>query len=338
MNKTVGVTIGKFMPLHKGHELMIELGSKMLDKLYVVVSGKPLGEISLASRYNWVCEFVEKNRLSNVNVIYHIDQSPEPIEIDEHGTVLDVEFQEYWKNEFSKLAPDATHFISSDRYGKTMAELLGISWMPVDPDREMVNISATRIRDNMFENFKYLSDVAKPSFVKKVAIVGPESTGKSTLSKHLANILNCGYANEYGRTLSESLGNDMSIQDFIDIMKAQSALIDIAVKNTNVPLIISDTEAFTTYAFGKKYLGESIVEIYNEAVEQKFDLYVILAPTVDWVDDGTRVMPDQKERERFFDRIVHFCKLHNKRHVIIDETDFAFRTHRAKYEIMNLFG
>jgi HTH-type transcriptional repressor of NAD biosynthesis genes len=308
---------------------MIEFGAAMLDKLTVVVSGKPTDEITVAQRYNWVCEFVEKNNWRNVGVIYHIDKSPTPINIDTDGTVLDVDFQLYWANEFSKMATDATHIVSSDKYGQVIADRMNLKWLPVDPDRENVEISATKIRKNPTKYFKYISDVAKPYYVKKVAIVGPESTGKSTLVKSLGKFLKGSVVHEYGRTISEAKKNDLDLSDFMDITYGQQALIDIAVRNATTPLVITDTEAFTTYLFSKVYLGELKKEILDVAADQEIDLYVVLSPNVNWVDDGTRVLGKQAEREQFFEDIVSLLEHKGANYVVVDADDFVYRHTQA---------
>lgn len=333
----VGITVGKFMPLHKGHELMIVFGSKMMDKLWVVVSGNLTDSISVATRYNWVCEYVEQNGLRNVRVIYHIDQSPEPVNVDENGTVLDKEFQEYWVNEFKRILPSdhppITHFVSSDMYGKTMAELLGIKWLPVDPKREMVKISGTMIRKDPIAHFGMISNAAKSHYVRKIAIVGPESSGKSTMIKQLAygeTVNEYGRiigetVNEYGRIISEVKGNNLTKDDFLDIMNGQQALIDIAVKNAKMPIVLIDTEAYTTYLFSKIYLGEYMPEILEFGHEQDIDHYIVLSPNVDWVDDGTRVLGDQQKREQFFEELVEILQKQKKSFTVVDSSDFSDR-------------
>jgi HTH-type transcriptional repressor of NAD biosynthesis genes len=333
--RKIGLTIGKFMPLHKGHELMIEFGAAMLDKLTVVVSGKPTDEITVAQRYNWVCEFVSKNDLHNVGVVYHIDESPTPINIDKDGTVLDVDYQFYWANEFYKICPEVTHIVSSDKYGQTMAENMCVKWLPVDPGREMVEISATKIRKDPTKYFSYISDVAKPSYVKKVAIVGPESTGKSTLVKSLGKFLNGSIVHEYGRTVSEAKKNNLDANDFLTIARGQQALIDIAVRNAATPLVVIDTEALTTYLFSKIYLDSPKDIILDFSADQEIDLYVVLAPTVAWVDDGTRVAGNQAEREQFFEDLVGLLEHNKRQYIVVDETDYVLRQTQAATGIYN---
>lgn len=327
-----GITIGKFMPLHRGHELMIEFGIAMCrDQFDIFVSGNEDDVIPLSVRWEWVQS--KYGRLPNVYVHEHIDKSPTPINIDENGTVLDPEFQEYWKGEFSRLAEDATHFVSSDMYGKTMAELLGIEWLPVDPKREMVSISATQIRNDPVTFFNYISDVAKPYFVKKIAIVGPESAGKSTMVEELADHFGSETVNEYGRTLSEVKENDLTKEDFFTIMRSQQALIDIAEEKATSLFVFIDTEAYTTYLFSKIYLGEYMNEILEFGHNQDIDHYIVLSPNVEWVDDGTRVLGDQEKREQFFEEIVNILDKQDKSFEVVEDMDYRERFWRSVHAV-----
>lgn len=326
MNK-IGTTIGKFMPLHVGHELMIEFGIAMCNEFNIIVSGKETDVIPLSVRWAWINE--KYGHLPNVFVHDHTDESPTPINVDEHGTVLDPEYQEYWKNEFTRMAPHATHFVSSDFYGQTMADLLGIEWMPVDPLREMFEISATKIRNNPIKYFQYISNVAKPHFTKKIAIVGPESSGKSTMIKKLAHHYNGNIVHEYGRTLSEAKKNDLTKDDFMQITEGQQALIDIAINKGRSPYLFIDTEAYVTYLFSKIYLDEYTEEILEYGKNQEIDHYIVLAPTVKWVNDGTRVLGDQEKREEFYNGLIAILTLHGKSYTVIDSEEFASREQQA---------
>lgn len=324
-NLKVGLTIMKAMPLHKGHELLIEFGAAMLDELWVFVSGKDTDTIPVSTRHHWVSKYVMQKGLHNVKVFQHTDLSPTPIKVDEHGTVLDIDFQEYWVCEFQKLVPHATHFVSSDMYGKTMAELLDIKWLPVDPKREMVKISATEIRKDPIAHFGMISDAAKSHYVRKIAIIGPESSGKSTMIKSLTDDYRSEMVSEYGRTISEVKDNNLTKEDFLNIMNGQQAFIDIAVKKATTPFVFIDTEAYTTYLFSKIYLGEYMDEILEFGHNQDIDHYIVLSPNVDWINDGTRVLGDQQKREQFFEELIEILQKQKKSFDVVESSDYRDR-------------
>jgi HTH-type transcriptional repressor of NAD biosynthesis genes len=335
---SLGITVGKFMPFHLGHKHMIDTALDSLDRLIVLVSGREDDLIPLSVRYHDLCE-TYKDRL-NIVIISHVDQSPQVTSVDENGTVLDTEFQNYWVNTFKRFRP--THFVSSDWYGKTMAELLGIRWFPVDPKRETYKISGTEIRNNFAKHFDMLTDVVKPRYIKKIAIVGPESVGKSTMTKMLAGHFNGIALPEYGRIISEVKNNDLDLEDFHHIIHAQRSMVRRAASSLRYPFVFTDTEAATTYLYSKIYLDEKLVEnlgnLYDdEYYKQDFDLYLLLAPTVKWVDDGTRVMPNTEERWKFFNDLKEYLDWHKYEYVIIDEESYDDRWESAKSTIENVF-
>lgn len=324
----VGLTCGKFMPFHKGHELMIDFAAAMLDCVVVMVSGQETDTIPLSKRYKWVSDTYQHNK--KVIVVKFIDDITYEGEPDINGTIHDPIFWGKWIKAFNEAAPNATHFFSSDMYGKLAAEYLGIEWLPVDPGREMFQISGTKIRKNFINEFRFLTTEAKKDLVKKVVVIGPESTGKSTLVSNLAKYFDTSFANEWGRTICLAKDNALLTEkDFKNIAVAQQTLIDIAIKNSNNGVVFSDTEAYTTYLFGKLYLNVEFEDIKQKAIEQQFDLYILLAPTVEWIQDGTRTIHQKKARIKFFNDLLIFLVESRKSFVVIEESDFDNRTEAA---------
>lgn len=319
--KTVGVTVGKFMPPHKGHELMIDFGSNLLGEMHVICAGNHDDFIDVNTRFGWLTQHYKS--WDNVTIHKMYDNIPMG-DIDEHGTVTDPEFWIKWCKAFNRYVPNATHFVSSDLYGLKAAQELGIKWLPVDPDRETVPISGTMIRKDPMKHINYMMDEAKVNYVKKVVIVGPESTGKSTLVKDLAKLHNTVGVHEYGRTVSTLLDHEIGTQDFFDILDGQQALVRCSLWNANKVLFV-DTEAYTTYLYAKTYLGEEMEEIAVEAYEEEFDLYVLLAPSIPWVNDGTRVVPSLSDRQKFYNDMLDFLVDNGKKYIIINETDHIVR-------------
>lgn len=77
-------------------------------------------------------------------------------------------------------------------------EHLGIETVIIDPDRSFMSISGQQIRQDPFCYWEYIPTEVKPFFVRTVALIGGESSGKSTMVNKLANIFNTTSAWEYG--------------------------------------------------------------------------------------------------------------------------------------------
>lgn len=330
-----GLTIGKFHPFHIGHELMIDFAITQMSTMTIIVSGKESDVIPLSVRVGWLNE--KYKTLTKVTIVSVVDESPEVHNVNEQGTVQDINFWCYWLSVFRRVAPNTTHFVSSDHYGSMAATLLGVEWLPVDPTRQTIPISGTQIRSAPYNYYKYIADIAKPYYLKRVAIIGPESTGKSTMTAELAKSYSTIGVHEYGRTISEALDNNLDVNDFSNIVNRQHQLNKLSEKYAD-GVIFMDTEAYTTYLFSKIYMNDPdtnwILDYANKT--QKIDLYILLKPNVEWVDDGTRIMPDELARKEFFDSLLKFMKAHNKNYIIISEDNFPDRCDTAYYAVLNL--
>lgn len=151
--KKIGLTIGKFAPLHKGHQFLIETALKEMDELYVVVYDTDLIKNSVQERADWI-----KKLYPNVKIIYAFD-SPTQYGLDKESVNIQMDY-------LSKLIKDipVTHFYSSELYGEKVAEYLKIENRIVDKERINVPISAKIVRTDAKNNTKYLEDFVYKEF------------------------------------------------------------------------------------------------------------------------------------------------------------------------------
>lgn len=158
----IGFTIGKFAPLHKGHQYLIEKGIKEMDEFYVVIYETNVIKIPIEERAKWI-----KDIYPNVKILY-AKNPPSQYGLDEKSVKIQTD---YLKSIIKKIP--VTHFYSSELYGKFVARDLQIEEIEVDRLRKKYSISATQIRNNMEENKKYLENdiykelIKNSSFIKK---------------------------------------------------------------------------------------------------------------------------------------------------------------------------
>lgn len=155
-NKNIGFTIGKFAPLHKGHQLLIETALKEMDELYVVIYDTDIISIDVKQRANWI-----KQLYPDVHIIYAYN-SPQKYGLDDKSVKIQMEYL----SQLIKGIP-VTHFYSSELYGEKVADYLNIENRIVDLERKNIPISSTIIRKNYKENSKYIENFIYSDLNKK---------------------------------------------------------------------------------------------------------------------------------------------------------------------------
>lgn len=147
-DKKIGFTIGKFAPLHKGHQFLIETALKEMDEFYVVVYETDKININIEKRAEWI-----KTLYPNVNILY-AEKPPMQYGIDEESVKIQMEY-------LSKIIKDIklTHFYSSEVYGKYVAEYLNIENRQIDKERINYNISATKILKNIEQSKEWVDEI-----------------------------------------------------------------------------------------------------------------------------------------------------------------------------------
>jgi NadR type nicotinamide-nucleotide adenylyltransferase len=146
--------------------------------------------------------------------------------------------------------------------------------------------------------------------IKKIVIVGPESTGKSTLSENLANHFKTEWVREYAREYLEKNGTDYSFENLYEIAQGQLAGEDSGIKhlqenNLNstsqncIPLII-DTDMYVIKVWSEFVFNKCDNRVLSEIAKRKYDGYILCNTDVPWVKDNMREYPDLVTREKLF--------------------------------------
>lgn len=276
-----GLVLGKFMPLHKGHIALIEFAASQCDKLIVLVCHDPYVQTMDGNkRYEWMVDTFRGR--SNIQVEYISDHMPDSTESSREVSKV---WSTYLKNRF----PQVNVLFSSEDYGQYVAEYMGIENRVFNKERTVVPISATMIRNNPMKYWDMIADAAKPFFAKKVCIYGPESCGKSTLTKFLAEHFNTNYVPEMARELLTENGVERHCEqrDMYPIGILHANTINERIKQSNRILFV-DSDIITTQIYSATYYGN--VPTWPQWVmdTNQYDLYLLATPEVPWVNDGTR--------------------------------------------------
>jgi len=128
-----------------------------------------------------------------------------------------------------------------------------------------------------------------------VCFHGAESTGKSVLAAKLSAEIGCPWVPEYGREYCETRGTDLTMADLLAIAEGHHAATRAACAG-EPPLVLLDTDPLMTAAWAQMLFGEvpSALLAYPKA-----GLYLLFAPDVPWIGDGTRFFGGADKRERF---------------------------------------
>jgi len=132
------------------------------------------------------------------------------------------------------------------------------------------------------------------SGIKKIAVVGPESTGKSTMSAYLANHYNTVWVPEFARGYCEQLTETPTWQDEINMFNGQLALEKELLPQAN-HLLICDTTFITVKIWSDQMFGQSPQQVLDELPKHHYDLYLLLNIDLPWQDDPLRDFPDMRE-------------------------------------------
>lgn len=141
--------------------------------------------------------------------------------------------------------------------------------------------------------------------LKKIVVIGPESTGKSTLCEQLAQHYNTQWCPEFAREYLLTNGTDYAYDDLLTIAKGQLAMEDeyAAMVHHNKPLFI-DTDMYVLKVWCEFVFGKCHKWIEQQIVKRKYDLYLLCHTDLPWVKDELREYPDLKTRER----LLHIYK------------------------------
>lgn len=166
--KKIGLTIGKYAPFHKGHQLVIETALREMDELYSVIYETNVINIPLGIRASWI-----KKLYPEVRVIFAANP-PTQYGLDEQAVKIQMD---YLRSLIGSL--NVTHFYSSEPYGYHAARGLSAVNREVDIAKTIVPICATLIRQNPLHYREYMhpfvfADVMKYCYtineIKKVVI------------------------------------------------------------------------------------------------------------------------------------------------------------------------
>lgn len=282
-----GFVFGKFYPFHLGHQKMIEFALKK-GSVTVLICAEKKEKLAGNVRKNWIEDTFSNNKNLKVKVFeYNENDFP-------NSSVSDWEISKIWSQVFRDYFPEEDFVVTSEEYGNMLSEIMNIEHFMFDENRENIQISASKIRENIFENWSFLPLQVQKYFALKVVFLGTESTGKTFLTNRLSDYFNSNKVSEAGRDLIPD-SNQFECEDLEKVYKEHADRIEnVDYGKSFLTLIDTDvniTKSYAEFIFGKELIVPNYILNINKA-----DLYLYTTKDAEYIQDGTRLEFDERNK------------------------------------------
>lgn len=301
-----GLIIGKFYPPHRGHKYLIEQAQAQCKQLTVILCYKKSEYIPGLLRAEWLQKIHPDVRILAI----------------EDNKLADDDSEGWAKFtiDILRYVPDAV--FTSESYGDPYAKFMGTVHILVDRERTHIPISATMVRSNPVKYAEFLEPCVRAYFARRIAIVGAESTGTTTLSESLAKHYHTVWVPEDGRmySMGKVHGDEHAVwrsSEFVHIAEAQSELEDTLAESSN-GIVFCDTDAFATSIWHERYMDTRSKEVETIASRRHYDLYIVTGDEIPFVDDGLR--DGEKIRHAMNQRFIERLTEEKKNFLIVTGT------------------
>jgi HTH-type transcriptional regulator, transcriptional repressor of NAD biosynthesis genes len=297
----IGLIVGKFAPLHNGHVVVVERATSLCDRVLLVSYSRPeIAGYGAKQREAWL-----KACFPDADILV---LTPErlaswwpggeipAIPTNDAPAATQREFVAMICERVLNVTVDAV--FTSEDYGDGFATHLNhrfrarhpdapeVRHIMVDRERLIVPISGTELRSNLWRHWDHLPLPVARSLVRRIAVLGGESSGKTALAAGLAEALATQWAPEYGRELWNAKEGVLSYEDLALIAREQIRREESAVETARA-FVFCDTSPLTTLFYSLEMFGNAEPELLL-AAEREYSIVLLCAPDFPFVQDGTR--------------------------------------------------
>lgn len=275
-----GLVLGKFYPLHAGHGALLHAAQRRCARVTVQVVGSSVESVPVAVRAGWLAE-----EHPGVHVVTAVDDHP-----------VDLASESAWRHHValaeSMLDSPVDAVLTSDPYGAELARRLGATWLQVDPGRRTTPVSGTAVRADVPGHWWALGPAVRAWLVRRVVVLGAESTGSTTLATALAEALGTAWVPEFGRAWTARRPGGLTAPwhsaEFDLVAAEQARAEDAAARRVPRPVLVCDTDVLATTVWHERYTGTASPTVAAAAAARVPDLYLLTGDEIPFVDDGMR--------------------------------------------------
>lgn len=293
----LGLVVGKFSPLHLGHEHVIGAALARCERVLALGYSEPeFPGCDRVRREQWF-----KARFPQVQS-FQLDASSllgrckdrgcnyRPIPPNAASDLIHQDYLAWLLSQAFGAAPDALFASESYVYpcASRLSSVLGCQVVPVlvDADRQRWPISATRIRDDVHGQRHWMHPDVYRDFVRRVVFLGGESTGKTTLARALAEHHKTCWVEEFGRELWIEQQGTLSLEDLIRIGVTQIEQEELLWRHAR-QFLFCDTSPLTTLGYARWTYQQQPSTLMTLS-HRSYDLTVLCEPDFSFEQDGTR--------------------------------------------------
>ena len=153
----------------------------------------------------------------------------------------------------------------------------------------------------------------------RIGIVGPESSGKTTLAQQVAERLGVPWVPEVARDWLSARDGQYTRDDLTTLAELQLAEEEAtAARHPDAPAIVCDTTPLVIRIWSEVAYGEAATALHAAEALDRYRLHLLTAPDLPWAPDPLREHPDPTDRQRLFTRYA--SALRDWPHVVIRGT------------------
>ncbi len=280
-----GIVVGRFAPPRRRHAFAVDFARAYAQTCTVFVASAPTDAVPAALRAAWLRQSLPGVDVETIAAAPPRDQA----------------------RRIAQQVPRCDALFSAHPGQRALADALGIPLIPIPP------VEDEKLRDEGEADWSGLLPPARAHYARRVALVGPESTGKTTLAARLAAHFGTVWVGEYLRTWLDAKGLPVVPADVPAAARGQMAA-EAALAPYAHRVLFCDTDLWLSLLYSRHYYGTAPSWLESAARAQQRHLYLLLETDVPWRPDPQRDGPEVR------------ALLREKLRALLDAEGIAYQT------------